>query len=306
MVGLGDIARKAYLPVLATRPDVELHLVTRDAGVLAELGERWRIAGRHADMASALATTCFDAAFIHAATSAHPTLVAQALEAGLGVLVDKPLADNLSEAARLVEIAKGARVPLMVGFNRRYAPAYAALRDRPRSLVQMTKNRKRLLHPARRTVFDDFIHVVDTLRFLAPVPVEVAGVETVMRDGLLEAVLLTLRSFGAGASLDAGFRATGAMHRNAGLDREQVDAMGGGSTLSVRDMADVVDEDGAECRVRRGDWTSVERQRGFTGLCDAFLDAIRSGATMAMDDMLETHRICEAIVFQAEDQDACY
>ena len=300
MVGMGDIARKAYLPVFATRPDVELHLVTRDAQVLADVGRRWRPAGLHADIQAALAVGRFDAAFIHVATIAHPTLVAQALEAGLAVLVDKPLADNLPDALRLVELAETARVPLMVGFNRRYAPAYAALCDQPRSLVQMTKHRRRLLHPPRRTVFDDFIHVVDTLRFLAPVPVEVAGLETVMRDGLLEAVLLTLKDVGSGSGVGASFRATGAMHRNAGLDREQIDAIGDGRVVSVRDMADTVDEDGVECRSRRGDWTPVERQRGFAGLCDAFLDAVRSDVTLPMEDMLETHRICEAIVTQAE------
>ncbi|MDX6228755.1 MAG: hypothetical protein QOI76_2145, partial [Frankiales bacterium] len=30
VIGLGDIARKAYLPVLAALPDVQLHLVTRN------------------------------------------------------------------------------------------------------------------------------------------------------------------------------------------------------------------------------------------------------------------------------------
>ena len=33
MVGIGDIAHKAYLPVLGTRDDIELHCCTRDAAV---------------------------------------------------------------------------------------------------------------------------------------------------------------------------------------------------------------------------------------------------------------------------------
>lgn len=65
-------------------------------------------------------------------------------------------------------------------------------------------------------------------------------------------------------------------------------------------MADVMEDAGAECRTRRSDWTPVERQRGFTGLCDAFLDAVRSGGRLPMEDTLETHRICEAMVVQAE------
>ena len=33
LIGLGDIARKAYLPVLSTRADLDIHLATRDAGL---------------------------------------------------------------------------------------------------------------------------------------------------------------------------------------------------------------------------------------------------------------------------------
>ena len=146
-------------------------------------------------------------------------------------------------------------------------------------------------------MFDDFIHVVDTLRYLAPVPCKVAGIETTTRDGLLESILLILRG--------DGFRAIGSMHRDSGLDEETVEAIGGGRRVTVRDMADVIRADfivgdGADCRTRRGDWTPVERQRGFAGLCDAFLDDVRAGRPVATDDMLETHRICEMIVAQAE------
>jgi virulence factor len=42
MVGLGDIAQKAYLPVLTARPDVELHLLTRDRAKLDRIGGRSR------------------------------------------------------------------------------------------------------------------------------------------------------------------------------------------------------------------------------------------------------------------------
>ena len=38
MIGLGDIARKAYLPVLGTRADVQLAFVTRSTATLDELG----------------------------------------------------------------------------------------------------------------------------------------------------------------------------------------------------------------------------------------------------------------------------
>ena len=292
MVGLGDVARKAYLPVLAVRPDIELHLVTRNARVLAESGKRWRISELHPDISTALGTARFDAAFVHAATGAHPALVAELLAAGVAVLVDKPLADDLAGAERLAELAARTGTPLAVGFNRRHAPVHAELLDRPRSVVRMAKDRRGPPHPARRTVFDDFIHVVDTIRFLSPVPVRVAAIETVGRDGLLEAALLVLSG--------DGFHATGAMHRAAGMDAERLEVMGDGMTVSVRDMAEVRVSDGVERRTRRGDWTPVADQRGFTAMCDAFLRTVREGRAVPLDDMLETHRICERVVAHAE------
>lgn len=292
MVGLGDIARKAYLPTLAVRDDIRLHLVTRDSAVREALGRRWRIADLHADIDAALASGPFDAAFVHAATQAHPALVERLIAARVPVFVDKPLADRYDAAARLAEQADRAGVPLFVGFNRRYAPPYADLRDRPRSLLRMDKHRRGPPHPARRTVFDDFIHVVDTMRFLSPVPVEVAAIETVMRGDGLEAVLLVLTG--------AGFVATGAMHRDGGLDEERLEIIGDGVGTVVRDLADTIESRGAERRTRRCDWTPVTRQRGFDAMCDAFLAIAAAGRPCPLEDMLETHRLCELIVARAE------
>ena len=292
MVGMGDIARKAYLPVLATRSGLELHLVTRDRAVREELGRNWRIANLHENVDAALGAARFDAAFVHAATEAHPTLTERLIAARVPVFVDKPLSDSYDTAARLAEQADSADVPLFVGFNRRYAPVYAALRERPRTLLRMEKHRHGLLHPPRRTVFDDFIHVVDTLRFLLPGPSEVASVETLTRAGRLELVTLILAGSESVAS--------GAMHRDGGLDEERLDVIGAGVRTTVLDMADVIDARGAERRARRGDWVPVTRQRGFEAMCDAFIATAATGRPCPLDDMLETHRICELIVARAE------
>src|SRR6266545_1744815 len=119
LVGIGDIARKAYLPVLALRADVEVHLCTRSSATLAEMGDAYRIPHRYRDL-DALLRAGVDAAFVHAATAAHPHLVERLLTAGAHVYVDKPLADTYSAAERLGEIARQRGRTLFVGFNRRH------------------------------------------------------------------------------------------------------------------------------------------------------------------------------------------
>jgi predicted dehydrogenase len=289
MIGLGDIAQKAYLPVLAVRPDVELHLLTRDPDKLDRIGDAYRIPHRYTNL-DGLLDAGVTAAFVHAATSAHLPLVERLLDAGRHVYVDKPLDAHYAGAERLVRLAQRRERSLMVGFNRRYAPDYAALRTLPRDLIVMEKHRANLPAAPRSVVFDDFIHVVDTLRFLAPGPIQHTQIKVRVHDGLLHHVVLELTG--------DGFTALGIMHRLSGTAQEHLQVMGNGGGRRVIDLAEVVGyENGAGMTVtRRGDWTPVARQRGIEQICSAFLDAVGSGTLLSAEDALATHAICEQIV----------
>ena len=293
VIGLGDIARKAYLPVLSQRGDLDLHLATRDPAALAEVGAAFRIAPRYGSVQDALSATAFDAAFVHAATPAHADLVRLLIERDVPTFVDKPLADHLGAVEALVALAEARGVPLAVGFNRRFAPDYVALRGRGASLIVMEKHRRRQPDAPRRVVFDDFIHVVDTVLSLAPAPVVRRTIETQVVDGRLHAVTLTLAG--------DGFTAIGTMHRDSGLDEERLDVIGRGSRHSVRNLAErITARDGAQQLHRRGDWASVGEQRGFAAMCDDFLRAARERRPVDAAAILATHAICEAIVRHAE------
>ncbi len=292
VAGLGDIAGKAYLPVLAAMPGLELHLATRDAARLAVIGATYRIGNLHAGLDAALAATTFDAAFVHATTAAHPAMVETLLARGTAVFVDKPLADSLEAATHLVDLADRTGRLLAVGFNRRFAPDHAALLTAPRGFVLMQKHRRAQPDEARRVVFDDFIHVVDTLRFLSPVPTPRVRIETIVRDGLLHGVTLMLGG--------DGFHAVGTMQRDSGLDEERIDVIGANGKRSVLNLSEICEQDGEDRRRRRGDWTPVTRQRGFEAMCADFLDGVRTGRATAGADILATHRLCEDIVRHAE------
>lgn len=130
MIGLGDIAQKAYLPVLTALPGVELHLHTRTRATLDRVGDSHRLGHRHPTLDSVL-DAGLDAAFVHAPTARHVAITERLIEAGVPVFVDKPLADDLTAAGHLVALAEQRGVSLMVGFNRRYAPAYAQCLEHP-------------------------------------------------------------------------------------------------------------------------------------------------------------------------------
>ncbi|GIH29255.1 oxidoreductase [Acrocarpospora phusangensis] len=290
IIGLGDIATKAYLPVLAATPGLDLRLCTRDPERLRRSGEAYRIPARFTRVAD-LIDAGLDAAFVHAATAAHVEIVSQLLDAGVHVFVDKPLAYHYADAERLVALARARERSLMVGFNRRYAPGYAALAGLPRDLVIMQKNRTGLAEDPRTAVFDDFVHVVDTLRFLAPGEVTGTRIRTRIVAGLLEHVVLELDG--------DGFTALGIMSRVSGAAEETCETMGGGVKRRVVNLGDVVEFGPGESLARRPDWTPVSRQRGIEQACHTFLDAVGADRLLDAGDALETHLLCEQIVASA-------
>ncbi|GAA3016446.1 Gfo/Idh/MocA family protein [Streptomyces fulvorobeus] len=294
-IGLGDIARKAYLPVLSTLPGVELHLQTRTPATLAAVAGTHRIPAPqcHADLDSLLAQG-LDAAFVHAPTAVHPEITARLIAAGVPTYVDKPLAYDYADSARLVALAEERAVGLAVGFNRRLAPAYAQCAEHPRELILMQKNRVGLPEDPRTMVLDDFIHVVDTLRFLVPGPVVGTVVRARIVDGLMHHVVLQLSG--------EGFTAIGMMNRLNGSTEEILEVSGQDSKRQVLNLADIVDHKGQPSVRRRGDWVPVARQRGIEQSVTSFLDAVRAGQVLSARDALATHELCERVLRDSLEQ----
>ncbi|GGS48815.1 Gfo/Idh/MocA family oxidoreductase [Streptomyces griseoviridis] len=288
-IGLGDIARKAYLPVLAFLPDVEPHLHTRTPATLTRVADELRVppGQRHTDL-DALLAQGLDAALVHAPTDVHPQIVTRLLEAGVPTYVDKPLAYELADSERLVALAEERRTSLAVGFNRRHAPAYTQCAEHPRELILMQKNRTGLPEDPRTMILDDFIHVVDTLRFLVPGQVDDVTVRARVRDGLLHHVVLQLAG--------DGFTALGVMNRLSGSAEEILEVSGQDTKRQVVNLAEVIDHKGQPTVRRRGDWVPVARQRGIEQAVLAFLDAVRAGTVLSARDALRTHELCERVV----------
>ncbi len=176
----------------------------------------------------------------------------------------------------------------MVAFNRRYTPAYVAALDRPRDLVILQKDRTGLPNDVRTVVLDDFIHVVDTLRMLAPAEPDRVHASGRLVDGLLHHVVLQL--------VGPGFTALGVMNRVGGWTSEVLQTGGDDHRYEVRDLTEITEYAGAPTIKPGGIWDSVGRRRGFEDMCRAFLDAVRDGQRLDARDALATHELCEQIV----------
>ncbi len=298
LIGLGDIAAKAYLPVLGADGGVEPVLITRDPARRDALARTWRVPAGYPTIEAALsAGVHLDAAFVHSATQAHPGHARTLIEAGIPTFVDKPLALTIEESRGIVEQATAAGVSLAVLFNRRHTRAYAEVAAWPGlDTVVLTKNRIGLPDDPRVVVFDDFVHVVDTLRFL--VAAEPDHLDVVARpgpDGSLARIAITVRQ---GRRLGVGI-----MDRDSGQTVEILEAMAPRRARRVTDLVDVVDRSGGAAHRRQPDnWASVSEQRGFVPMIGTLLESVRAGVVLDASDALATHELCAEILAQVQAQ----
>ncbi len=296
MIGLGDIAQKAYLPVLAQLPDVELILCTRNQHTLQTLAARYRVSATCTDYRDVLQYGV-DAVMIHAATDVHSTLAAFFLRLGIPTFVDKPLAASAQECENLYELAEKHHQPLYVGFNRRHIPLYnqhlselaqqecGALRS-----LRWEKHRHALPGDIRTFVFDDFIHPLDSVNLSRQCNLDDLHLTYHMSEGLL-------------ARLDVQWQ-TGdtllhaSMNRQFGITTEQV-------TASYDNVAYQFDSftqgkawrDNQESRVALKDWTPMLASKGFDAMVQDWLQVAAAGKlpTHIIERNLASHQLAEAI-----------
>lgn len=295
VIGLGDIAQKAYLPIITARSDLELTLCTRNEATLQRLSQMYRVTSA-ATTIQELLDRGIEAAFVHTATESHVEIAETLLRNRIDVYVDKPIAYSFAQAQRLVEVAEQSGRLLMVGFNRRFAPMYASLKAvEQRRCIILQKNRTTQPDYARRFIFDDFIHVVDTLRYLAPGPIRDLRVSSFQQDGQLYHVLLHCAG--------DGWTGVGLMNRESGATEETLELMSPGHKWLVRGLNTTVHlANGVEQNQSFNDWEPILHRRGFAQIIDHFLECVRgnSAPLISAQDALETHRLCEQIVREVE------
>ncbi|MFA5056735.1 MAG: Gfo/Idh/MocA family oxidoreductase, partial [Opitutaceae bacterium] len=94
-----------------------------------EIAELFSIPDLYADYRDVLRRPDIDAVSIALPNYLHAPVALAALRAGKHVMLDKPMATNARDAAKLVAAAKRRRRLLMVGQNQRFAPAVQTLKQ---------------------------------------------------------------------------------------------------------------------------------------------------------------------------------
>jgi predicted dehydrogenase len=134
LVGLGRFVEIAHLPCYfqtAYSPSIELAAICDlNPERLKELAPKCGGAKTYTDHREMFVKAGLDAAVIVTPDHAHTRVVIDALEAGLDVLVEKPLCMKTAEAVEIIEKAKGLRRIVAVDFHKRLDPSHMAARER--------------------------------------------------------------------------------------------------------------------------------------------------------------------------------
>jgi len=126
--GAGRIGAIHAANLASTKDTQLLHVVDVNADAARTL------AARHgatvSTVAAALGDPQVDAVIIASSTDTHADLAIAAAKAGKAIFCEKPIDLSLKRVDACLAAVKKAKVPMFVGFNRRFDPSFAALQAR--------------------------------------------------------------------------------------------------------------------------------------------------------------------------------
>ncbi len=282
VVGAGAYATRYLLPALGAA-GAGVRAIASAGGVsAAHAAAKFDIPLATTDVETILSDASIDTVVIATRHDTHAALVERALSAGKHVWVEKPLALEREEIARIEKAYESARrrnpaTVLMVGFNRRFAPHVGKLRQ----LLEPLKEPKVFLmtvnagavpqdHWTRDPavgggrILGEACHFIDLLRYLAGAPS--TALEATRLDA--DAAILNL-SFADGSRGAIHYLTNG--HRS--IAKERLEVFCGGRAAQLENFR----------RLRGHGWPGFHsmnlwrQNKGQREAVAAFVEAIRNG-----------------------------
>ena len=158
VIGLGEVAQVVHLPILTALSDRFAIAAICDVspGLLNGVGDLYGIPTprRYDDAAALVQQPDLDAVFVLNSDEYHADCVIAGARNGKHILVEKPMCLNLVEAEAIVRARDEAGVQVMVGYMRRFAPAFVQAVEEVRGLGQINYVRIRDIIGRNRLVVD--------------------------------------------------------------------------------------------------------------------------------------------------------
>jgi len=270
IVGLGNIAQKVYLPFLTKETDWNLvGAYSPTESRRKQICKEYRI--KDFSNLSNLISSC-DAVFVHSSTDSHFQVISEALNMEKDVYVDKPLASTVEQSERLVDLSKRKGRKLMVGFNRRFAPMYIEAKKQVNNVAWIRVEKHRIKSSSqvdfKFTLLDDYIHLVDTARWLGEPSGPIEGhVEINEKNQMIYAEHNYIS--------ENKNRIFLGMHRSAGTNLEQLEIVGENAIVRVKNMDTMeIEREGKVITNSSPSWETIIKRRGFEDAIMHFINSV--------------------------------
>lgn len=297
IIGLGNIAQKAYLPVYSQlRDQATFVLSTRNEQTRKEISEKYGF-NEMVTSTEELIETGISACFVHAATNVHGQLVKQLLEAGIHVFVDKPLSEKLSEVKEIQTLAAEKNLLLMVGFNRRFAPFVEELKAvENKNMLLIQKNRVASESTANFVIYDLFLHVADILVYLLDDDIRQVQTKIIEENNRLKRAILQVET--------ETTTAIASMNLYAGANTETYQLTSPEGTLVLENLTDLTIKSQQSTQQKSfGDWSTTLEKRGFQQMVETFIKAVQTndGTHLKQEKVFTSHELCAQMLHKHQE-----
>ena len=295
IIGLGGISNKAYLPILTADSSLDLQLFSRSNSSIQNAQTTWKIEKTAADLSEVIQWKP-EAAFVLTNSATHFEIAKKLLENNIDVFVEKPATLHVEQTMELAELSRRSNKICMVGFNRRYTPIHQRGKEywgsRKIELAEFTKLRTKPFHDDIRShIYDDTIHLLDTMRFFC------GEVSLVHKEIRKDEHLVTCTAMFA---LEQGGIAIIKNCMRSGEWRENYILSGDGLTMEMEAFSRLSIFQGDEQRSWKENYpagSEILVGRGFSGEINHFLNCVRTRENPVTDlaDSVKTQKLVEAI-----------
>lgn len=298
LIGLGDIAQKAYLPFITQIEGVEWVFCTRQSDCLQRLAQQYHVRETYTDYRQ-LIHADVDAVMIHSATSNHKEIAHFFLSHRIATFVDKPLVNNGADCELLYELAERNGTPLYIGFNRRHIPLFnqhligvqSGIPQQPLLSLRWDKNRFNQPGDVRTFIFDDFIHPLDSVNIFAKSNIDEMQIIP-QWDSNQQLASINIQWQQQGSLLNAS------MNRVFGQTQERVTASFENQSYEFQNfMQGIHWKNDSAHRLATKDWMPMLATKGFDNMIQEWLSIVKTGQmpNAIIERNLASHLLAEHI-----------
>ncbi len=145
VIGLGEVAQIVHLPILeqlSERYEIGA-LCDISPGLVHSMGQRYGVSKLYTDARELTEQQDLDAVLVLNSNEYHTECTVAAVNNGKHVLVEKPMCLSLPEVDEIVDARDQAGVQVMVGYMRRFAPAFVQAVEEVKALDKISYARVR-------------------------------------------------------------------------------------------------------------------------------------------------------------------